>query len=79
MASNEEANPSLTQPGVEQNPQVVADELAAVIAKPRGQKPFRTGVDFTGAGVEHVMAFSDLTREAFVRRMGFGGPLRLRD
>lgn len=79
VARNEEATASLVRPGVEASPQGVADEISRVLALPRGEKPFRTVVDFTEAGVEHVMAFSDLTREAFVNRMGFGEALTLRD
>jgi len=77
VARNEEATASLMRPGVNAHPQGVADEIARVLDLPRGQKPFRTVVDFTEAGVEHVMAFSDLTRETFVRRMGFGETLQL--
>lgn len=79
VARNEEATASLVRPGVEAHPQGVADEISRVLALPRGEKPFRTVVDFTEAGVEHVMAFSDLTREAFVNRMGFGDTLTLKD
>jgi NAD(P)-dependent dehydrogenase (short-subunit alcohol dehydrogenase family) len=75
---NEAATASLVRPGIDPDPQKVADEIARVLALPRGEKPFRTVVDFTEAGVDHVMAFSDLTREAFVRRLGFGETLRLR-
>jgi NAD(P)-dependent dehydrogenase (short-subunit alcohol dehydrogenase family) len=74
---NEKATASLVRPGVNAHPQVVAEEIARVLALPRGEKPFRTVVDFTEAGVDHVMAFSDLTREAFVNRMGFGETLQL--
>lgn len=79
VARNEEATASLVRPGVNADPQGVADEISRVLALPRGQKPFRTVVDFTEAGVDHVMAFSDLTREAFVNRMGFGDTLTLKD
>jgi NAD(P)-dependent dehydrogenase (short-subunit alcohol dehydrogenase family) len=79
VARNEEATASLVRPGMEASPQGVADEISRVLALPRGEKPFRTVVDFTEAGVEHVMAFSDLTREAFVTRMGFGETLTLHD
>lgn len=79
VARNEEATASLVRPGMEAHPQGVADEISRVLALPRGEKPFRTVVDFTEAGVEHVMAFSDLTREAFVNRMGFGDTLTLKD
>ncbi|GAA2519837.1 SDR family NAD(P)-dependent oxidoreductase [Winogradskya humida] len=74
---NEEATAGLVRPGVNPHPQGVADEIARVLALPRGEKPFRTVVDFTEAGVDHVMAFADLTREAFVTRMGFGDTLLL--
>ncbi len=56
---------------------MVADEIARILDLPRGEKPFRSVVDFTEAGVDHVMAFADLTREAFVERLGFGETLRL--
>lgn len=79
VARNEEATASLVRPGVEAHPQGVADEISRVLALPRGEKPFRIVVGFTEAGVEHVMAFSDLTREAFVNRMGFGDTLTLKD
>ncbi|GAA3614951.1 SDR family oxidoreductase [Kineosporia mesophila] len=79
VARNEEATASLMQPDVDQDPQVVADEITRVLGLPRGRKPFRSVVDFTAAGVDHVMAFSDLTREAFVTRMGFGETLQLQD
>lgn len=79
VARNDEATASLVRPGVEAHPQGVADEISRVLALPRGEKPFRIVVDFTEAGVEHVMAFSDLTREAFVNRMGFGDTLTLKD
>ncbi|MBM2620871.1 SDR family oxidoreductase [Actinoplanes sp. LDG1-06] len=78
VARNEEATAALVRPGVDADPQGVADEIARVLALPRGHKPFRTVVDFTEAGVEHVMAFSDLTRETFVHRLGFGQTLQLR-
>jgi len=62
---------------VNANPQGVADEISRVLALPIGEKPFRTVVDFTDAGVEHVMAFSDMTRETFVRRLGFAETLTI--
>ncbi|MFE0930596.1 SDR family oxidoreductase [Streptomyces mutabilis] len=79
VARNEDATASLVRPGLDPDPQRVADEIARVLALPRGHKPFRTVVDFTEAGVDHVMAFSDLVRESFVHRMGFGDLLRLRE
>lgn len=79
VARNEEATAALVPPEVDADPQVVADEIARVLALPRGGKPFRTVVDFTSAGVDHVMAFADQTRERFVERLGFGETLRLSD
>lgn len=75
---NERATAGLVRPGVDAHPQGVADEIGRVLALPPGRKPFRTVVDFTEAGVDHVMAFADLTREAFVNRLGFGETLQLR-
>ena len=79
VARNEEATASLVHPGMNADPQGVADEISRVLSLPRGQKPFRTVVDFTDSGVDHVMAFADLTREAFVNRMGFGETLELKN
>ena len=45
---------------------------------PEGCKPFRSVVDAARAGVDHVMAFSDLAREVFVRRLGFEEVLELK-
>jgi len=79
VARNEAATASLVKPGIDASPQGVADEISRVLGLPRGDKPFRTVIDFTDAGVDHVMAFADLTRETFVNRMGFGETLALRD
>lgn len=56
----------------------VADEIKRILSLPAGQKPFRSVVDAANAGVDHVMAFSDLTREAFARRLGFAETLELK-
>lgn len=56
----------------------VADEIRRILSLPVGEKPFRSVVDAARAGVDHVMAFSDLTREAFVRRLGYAETLELR-
>ena len=42
----------------EQNPQYVADAIAELVDKPRGQRPFRTVVDSMGMG-EHVSGYND--------------------
>jgi len=73
-----DAHESLFEPGTTADPRGVADEIARIIALPVGKKPFRSVVDAAKAGVDHVMAFSDLTREAFVRRLGFAETLELK-
>lgn len=72
------AHDNLFEPGTTADPRGVADEIARIIALPVGKKPFRSVVDAADAGVDHVMAFSDLTREAFVRRLGFAETLELK-
>ncbi|WP_422770247.1 SDR family NAD(P)-dependent oxidoreductase [Plantactinospora sp. WMMC1484] len=72
------AHEQLFGPGRTADPQSVADEIVRILSLPMGRKPFRSVVDAAEAGVEHVMAFSDLTREAFVRRLGFAETLELR-
>ncbi|WP_433214642.1 SDR family NAD(P)-dependent oxidoreductase [Microtetraspora malaysiensis] len=54
------------------------DDIARVLALPAGSKPFRSVVDAANVGVDHVMAFSDQTREAFVRRLGFAETLEVK-
>lgn len=78
VARTDEAHDGLFDPEHPADPQSVADEVARILALPVGHKPFRSVVDAARAGVDHVMAFSDLTREAFVRRLGFGETLELK-
>lgn len=73
-----EAHEQLFAPGRTADPHDVAEEIRRILALPVGDKPFRSVVDAAHAGVDHVMAFSDLTREAFVRRLGFGETLELK-
>ncbi|MEV5322571.1 SDR family oxidoreductase [Nonomuraea sp. NPDC052634] len=73
-----EAHEQLFEPGTTADPQDVADEIRRILALPVGKRPFRSVVDAAQAGVEHVMAFSDLTRQAFVRRLGFAETLELK-
>jgi NAD(P)-dependent dehydrogenase (short-subunit alcohol dehydrogenase family) len=73
-----DAHEQLFGPGRTDDPQSVADEIERILSLPAGQKPFRSVVDAADAGVDHVMAFSDLTREAFVRRLGFAETLELK-
>jgi NADP-dependent 3-hydroxy acid dehydrogenase YdfG len=42
----------------QQNPQKVADAFAELIEKPRGEKPFRTPVDFIGMG-NHIQKYNE--------------------
>jgi NAD(P)-dependent dehydrogenase (short-subunit alcohol dehydrogenase family) len=42
----------------QQNPQKVADAFAELIDKPKGEKPFRSTVDFIGMG-EHVQKYNE--------------------
>lgn len=78
VARTNEAHDGLFDPDQPADPQSVADEIGRILTLPVGRKPFRSVVDAAHAGVEHVMAFSDLTREAFVRRLGFGETLELK-
>ena len=78
VARTHDAHEQLFEPGTTADPQGVADEIRRILALPTGDKPFRSVVDAARAGVDHVMAFSDLTREAFVRRLGFAETLELK-
>jgi NAD(P)-dependent dehydrogenase (short-subunit alcohol dehydrogenase family) len=72
------AHEQLFAPGTTADPQDVADEISRILSLPAGSKPFRSVVDAARAGVDHVMAFSDLTRQAFVRRLGYAEVLELK-
>lgn len=78
VARTHDAHEKLFAPGREPHPQGVADEIGRILALPAGSRPFRSVVDAAEAGVDHVMAFSDLTREAYVRRLGFAGTLEVK-
>ena len=41
-----------------QNPQKVADAFAELIEKPKGDKPFRTAVDFIGMA-DHIQKYNE--------------------
>jgi NAD(P)-dependent dehydrogenase (short-subunit alcohol dehydrogenase family) len=73
-----QAHEQLFAPGTTADAQDVADEIRRILSLPAGGKPFRSVVDAANAGVDHVMAVSDLTREAFVRRLGFAETLELK-
>lgn len=78
VARTHDAHEQLFEPGATADPQGVADEIRRILDLPAGRKPFRSVVDASHAGVDHVMAFADLTREAFVRRLGFAETLELK-
>jgi NAD(P)-dependent dehydrogenase (short-subunit alcohol dehydrogenase family) len=59
---------ALTPP--EADPQAVADELVRIVGLPRGQRPFRTVVDFVGDGAREVLEVSEAVRVDFARRIG---------
>ena len=59
---------ALTAP--EADPQAVADELVRIVGLPRGQRPFRTVVDFVGDGAREVLEVSEAVRVDFARRIG---------
>jgi hypothetical protein len=48
----------------------VADEVTRVVGLPRGQRPFRSVVDFLGDGFAEVSAVADQVRIDFAHRMG---------
>jgi NAD(P)-dependent dehydrogenase (short-subunit alcohol dehydrogenase family) len=72
LARNEEATAGLFPPGADTGPEDVAREISRVLALPFGHKPFRTVVDRTDSGVEHVNDTARRVRENFVTRMGYG-------
>lgn len=78
VARNEEATSNLFPPDIDPHPRVVADEIVRVLALPVGEKPFRTVVDLTDAGVAACNDLIRQTREKFVERQGFGELLRVR-
>jgi NAD(P)-dependent dehydrogenase (short-subunit alcohol dehydrogenase family) len=72
-----EATESLFAPGPSPDPVTVAEEIGRVLALPRGQRPFRTVVDFTRANVAEVNAVADASARDFIESMGFGQLLQL--
>jgi hypothetical protein len=70
VAGYAEATSNLFTPGVDAHPRAVAEEITRVLALPAGTRPFRTVVDFTDAGVEHVNEAMYRAQEEFVTRLG---------
>lgn len=82
VEQNEQATERLFAPGSDPDPDTVADEIARLLALPRGEKPLRTVIDFTHANskapsVEDVNATAEAHQADFVKRMGFGELLAL--
>ena len=71
VAGNHAATESLFSPGEDHHPQVVADEIARVLTLPVGDKPFRTVIDITHAGVAEANEVTTRLRRRFVERMRF--------
>lgn len=75
VARNEEATSSLFTPGVDANPQAVADEFVRIVSLPAGRRPFRSVVDFSNAHVEDANALLWKLQEDYLTRMGFANLL----
>jgi NAD(P)-dependent dehydrogenase (short-subunit alcohol dehydrogenase family) len=78
VARNEEATEGLFPVGVDVHPRTVAEEIVRVMDLPAGERPFRTVVDFSQAGVEEVSQVMRKAQEDFIGRMGFGQLLHLK-
>lgn len=78
VARNEDATNSLFDPDDDGDPVVVAQEIVRLLALPKGEKPFRSVVDLTHAGVERANAVNQQVRADFVTRMGFSELLTVR-
>ena len=78
VARTHEAHEQLFTPGESHHPQIVADEIARILDLPFGEKPYRSVVDITHAGVEEANEVITRLRDRFVERMGFGEVLRVK-
>lgn len=56
----------------------VADAMVAIVAAPRGKRPFRVGVDFTNDGSAVVNAMLDRVRSEMLHRVGLADLLTVR-
>ena len=79
VARNETATSSLFKPGVNADRKAVADEVLRLIALPIGQKPIRTVVDFTEAGVQQICDVSTECQRENLTRMGFAELLTVKN
>lgn len=75
VARNEEATSNLFTPGVDANPQAVADEFVRIVSLPTGSRPFRSVVDFSNAHVEEGNVLLWKLQEDYLTRMGFANLL----
>lgn len=75
LARNGEATEGLFPPGVEQDVQAVADEIARIVALPHGTRPYRSSVDFSDFGDTAVAAVAQVQRTRLLRRMGLDDTL----
>ena len=75
LASNGAVTESLFPPGVKQDVQAVADEIARVIGLPAGSRPYRWSVDFSDFGDVPVTQVATAQRERLLRRMQLGDTL----
>ncbi|WP_045235207.1 SDR family NAD(P)-dependent oxidoreductase [Deinococcus pimensis] len=71
LARNQDATEGLFSPGVRQDVQAVADEIARIVALPPGTRPYRSAVDFSDFGDAPVTAVATLMRSRLLTRMGF--------
>jgi NAD(P)-dependent dehydrogenase (short-subunit alcohol dehydrogenase family) len=58
------------------DPQEVARQVAALVAMPKGQRPFRVYIDPAQDGAEEVFRIGDRIRRDFYRTLGFEQLLR---
>ncbi|MEU7633809.1 SDR family oxidoreductase [Nocardia sp. NPDC049220] len=70
IAQNQEATESLFAPGVVQDVQAVADEIARIVDLPHGRRPYRSTVDFSDFGDIPVAAVAEVQRVRLLTRMG---------
>ncbi|QWU15265.1 NADP-dependent 3-hydroxy acid dehydrogenase YdfG [Paenibacillus sophorae] len=57
------------------HPQAVAEAIVNVVGTPKGQRPFRTVIDFIGDGAEEVTDLSEKLRIEFMKRIGLDAML----
>ncbi len=76
VADNGAATESLFAPGVVQDVQAVADEIARIVDLPHGRRPYRSSVDFSDFGDKPVSAVSEAQRERLLGRFGLSDVLK---